>query len=104
MVKDGQDIVGNKANVKIVKNKVAPPFKSCTIEIEYGKGISHTAEVIAMGTELGVIEKSGSWYSYKGEKIGQGTDAVKAWLQQNEDMDAEITEKIKEELKKQDQD
>lgn len=97
-VKTGTDITGNKANVKIVKNKVAPPFKTCQVEIEYGKGISHTAEVVTMGTELGIIEKSGSWYSYEGEKIGQGSDAVKAWLKENPDMDEEITNRIREEL------
>ena len=94
-IKDGQDVVGNKVNVKIAKNKVAPPFKTCQVEIYYGQGISHIAEIIELGANMNIIEKSGSWYSYNGEKIGQGAEAVKAYLQANPAIDQEITEKIK---------
>ncbi|MBQ0036545.1 MAG: recombinase RecA [Firmicutes bacterium] len=97
-IKDGQDVIGNKVNVKIAKNKVAPPFKTCSIEIYYGEGISHISEIINLGTEMGLIDKSGSWYSYNGEKIGQGSEAVRAFLLAHPEIDKEITEKIKEKL------
>ena len=102
-IKDGNEIIGNKVNVKIAKNKVAPPFKTCQVEIYYGQGISHVAEIISMGVDMGIIEKSGSWYSYKGEKIGQGTDAVKAYLAANPEIDKEITEQIKTQMFKKDE-
>lgn len=102
-IKDGTEIVGNKINVKIAKNKVAPPFKACQVEIYYGQGISHIAEIITMGVDMGIIEKSGSWYAYKGEKIGQGTEAVKAYLTANPEIDAEITEQIKAQMFKKDE-
>ncbi len=102
-IKDGTEIIGNKVNVKIAKNKVAPPFKTCQVEIYYGQGISHVAEIISMGVDMGIIEKSGSWYSYKGEKIGQGTDAVKAYLTANPEIDKEITEQIKTQMFKKDE-
>ncbi len=104
-IKNGQDVIGNKVNVKIAKNKVAPPFKTCQVEIYYGEGISHLSEVINMSVDMGIIEKSGSWYAYNGEKIGQGTDAVRSYLQQNPAVDEEITAKIKEKMyeKKEDQ-
>ena len=94
-IKSGQDVIGNKVNVKIAKNKVAPPFKTCQVEIYYGEGISHVSEVINLGVEFGIIEKSGSWYAYNGEKIGQGSDAVRAYLLANPDIDKAITEQIK---------
>ena len=97
-IKSGQDVIGNKVNVKIAKNKVAPPFKSCQVEIYYGEGISHVSEVINLGVEFGIIEKSGSWYAYNGEKIGQGSDAVRAYLLANPEIDQAITEKIKEKM------
>ena len=97
-IKSGQEVIGNKVNVKVAKNKVAPPFKTCQVEIYYGEGISHLSEIINMGVEMGIIEKSGSWYSYNGEKIGQGTDAVRAYLTSNPEIDAEITAKIKEKM------
>jgi len=102
-IKDGQEVIGNKVNVKVAKNKVAPPFRTCTVEIYYGQGISHVSEIVSMGTELGIIEKAGSWYSYKGEKIGQGSDAVRAYLIANPKIDEEITTAIKEELFKKEQ-
>ena len=95
-IKDGQDVIGNKVNVKVAKNKVAPPFKTCTVEVYYGEGISHVSEIISLGVDNGLIEKSGSWYSYNGEKIGQGSEAVRAYLIANPDIDKEITEKLKE--------
>ena len=94
-IKSGQDVIGNKVNVKIAKNKVAPPFKTCQVEIYYGEGISHVSEVINLGVEFGIIEKSGSWYAYNGEKIGQGSDAVRAYLLANPKIDQSITEQIK---------
>ena len=97
-IKSGQDVIGNKVNVKIAKNKVAPPFRTCQVEIYYGEGISHLSEIINMGVDMGIIEKSGSWYAYNGEKIGQGTDAVRAYLSANPKIDEEITAKIKEKM------
>ncbi len=97
-IKNGSDIVGNKVNIKVSKNKVAPPFKTCQVEIYYGEGISHVSELISLGVELGIIEKSGSWYAYNGDKIGQGSEAVRAYLQTNPEIDKEITERIKEQL------
>lgn len=94
-IKNGSEVVGNKVNVKCAKNKVAPPFKSCTVDIYYGEGISHLSEVVSLGVELGIIDKSGSWFSYKGEKIGQGSDSVRAYLKANPEVDEEITEAIK---------
>ena len=94
-IKNGSEVVGNKVNVKCAKNKVAPPFKSCTVEIYYGEGISHLSEVVSLGVELSIIDKSGSWFSYKGEKIGQGSDSVRAYLKANPEVDEEITEAIK---------
>ena len=83
---------------EVAKNKVAPPFKTCQVEIYYGEGISHLSEVINLGVEMGIIEKSGSWYAYNGEKIGQGTDAVRAYLTQNPEIDQKITAEIKERM------
>ena len=97
-IKDGTEIIGNKVNVKVAKNKVAPPFKSCQVEIYYGQGISHVAEIVNMGVDMGIIDKSGSWFSYNGEKIGQGSDAVKAYLLANPEIDAEITKQIKQNM------
>ncbi len=97
-IKNGSEVIGNKVNVKVSKNKVAPPFKSCQVEIYYGEGISHLSEVISLGVELGIIEKAGSWFSYNGDKIGQGSEAVRAFLTQNPEIDKEITTKIKEAL------
>ncbi|MBR2577291.1 MAG: recombinase RecA [Erysipelotrichaceae bacterium] len=99
-IKNGSEIIGNKVNVKVSKNKVAPPFKACQVEIYYGEGISHLSEIVSLGVETGIIDKSGSWFSYNGEKIGQGSEAVRAYLQANPEIDKEITEKIKESLYK----
>ena len=103
-IKSGQEVIGNKVNVKVAKNKVAPPFKTCQVEIYYGEGISHVSEIINMGVDMGILDKSGSWYSYEGEKIGQGQEAVRAYLLANPEIDEKITEQIKEQIKKDNQD
>lgn len=97
-IKNGSDIIGNKVNIKVAKNKVAPPFKSAQVDIYYGEGISHVSEVISLGTELEIIDKAGAWFSYNGEKIGQGKEAVRAYLLANPQVDEEITQKIREKL------
>lgn len=97
-LKNGTEIIGNKVNVKVVKNKVAPPFKAAQIEIMYGEGISHLGELITLAVDYDIINKAGAWFSYKGEKIGQGANAVKAFLKANPELDAEITEAVKEKL------
>jgi len=97
-IKDGTDISGSFAKIKIVKNKVAAPFKSCEIEIVFGEGISQTGEIVDMGSELGIIIKSGAWYSYNGDKIGQGREAAKKYLVENPEVMKEINLKIREAL------
>lgn len=94
VVKNGTEIVGNKVNVKIVKNKVAAPFRKCTLEITYGQGLSALSELVDLATEYDVIKKSGSWYSYQGDKIGQGKEAAKEYLKANEPLRAEIESKV----------
>lgn len=89
-IKDGQEIIGNRTRVKVVKNKMAPPFKNAEFDIMYGEGISKTGDLLDVGVETGIIDKSGSWYSYKGERIGQGRENVKAFLKDNSDMFADI--------------
>ncbi len=95
-LKDGTEAVGNRTTVKVVKNKVAPPFRNCEVEIIYGMGISRMAEIIDIGVELEIINKSGSWFSYKEEKIGQGKDKVKDYLTNNPEIAKEIEAKIRE--------
>lgn len=97
-IKNGTDIVGNKVNVKVVKNKVAPPFKIATVEIMYGEGISYIAEIIDLGVDFEIIQKSGAWFSYKDEKIGQGREAVKAFLKANPQICEEIAVQVKAKL------
>lgn len=94
-IKVGNDIIGNSVNVKIVKNKVASPFKSCRIDIIYGKGISKVGEIVDLGSELGIIKKSGSWYEYNGERIGQGRESAKQYFIEHQDIADTIAEKIK---------
>lgn len=94
-IKDGSAIIGNTVNVKIVKNKVAPPFQSCHVDIIYGKGISKIGEIIDLAAEMGIMKKSGSWYEYNGNRIGQGRDKVKEFLEQHPEIVDEITAKIK---------
>ncbi len=93
-IKDGQDVVGNRTRVKVVKNKIAPPFKEAEFDIMYGKGISRSGDVLDLGVGLNIIEKSGSWYSYAGERLGQGRETAKAVLEQNPDMMKDIESKI----------
>jgi recombination protein RecA len=87
--------VGNRTKVKVVKNKVAPPFKKAEFDILYGKGISKTGEVIDMGVDLGIIKKSGSWFAYEDTKLGQGRDAVRQLLDDNAELCEELEAKIK---------
>ena len=94
-IKQGADIIGNTCRVKIVKNKVSPPFKQCEIDIIYGQGISKEGEILDRAVELGLIKKSGSWFEYNGNKIAQGRDAAKTYIKENEDIAAELLEKIK---------
>lgn len=95
-IKDGSDIVGNTVNVKIVKNKVAPPFKNCQVDIIYGKGISKYGEVLDVGVNLGILKRAGSWYEYNGDRFANGRDAGKKYLEEHQDLFAEITKQIKE--------
>lgn len=95
-IKDGTSAIGNRTTIKVVKNKVAPPFRTCEVEIIYGQGISHLGEIVDLATEMGLIEKSGSWFSYNGEKIGQGREKVKEYLKNHEDICNEIEAKIRE--------
>ena len=94
-IKQGADIIGNTCRVKIVKNKVSPPFKQCEIDIIYGQGISKEGEILDRAVELGLIKKSGSWFEYNGNKIAQGRDAAKLYIKENEDIANELLEKIK---------
>lgn len=98
-VKDGDEAIGNHVKVKVVKNKVAPPFRSAEFDIIFGEGISKTGEIIDMGTELSIIQNSGSWYSYNGDKLGQGRDAVKQLLNDNPELCNELETKVREKIK-----
>ena len=95
-IKSGTEIVGNKANIKVVKNKMAPPFKTCCVDIMYGEGVSILGEIVDLGGEAGILEKSGSWYAYQGEKVGQGKENVKEWLRKNPEKRTEIEQKVRE--------
>jgi protein RecA len=95
-IKIGDNIIGNKTTVKVVKNKVAPPFKTAVVEIMYGEGVSKVGELIDLADSAGVIDKSGAWYSYKGEKLGQGKENVKLLLKDNQALHEEIEQKTKE--------
>ena len=95
-IKFGDQIVGNKTNIKVVKNKVAPPFKTATVDIMYGEGISREGEILDIGSDLAIVDKSGAWYSYNGQKIGQGKENVKVYLKENPALRDEIELKIRE--------
>lgn len=97
-LKRGQDVIGSRVRVKVVKNKVAPPFKQAEFDIYFNEGISRTGEVVDLGVAKGIIEKSGAWYSYAGNRIGQGRENVKEYLKMNSDVYREIDEKIQEAL------
>ncbi len=94
-IKNGDDVVGNQTRVKVVKNKVAPPFKQVEFDIMYGEGISKTGELIDLGAKVGVVEKSGAWFGFKGERIGQGRENAKAFLKQNPKVATEIERAIR---------
>lgn len=94
-LKDKEELTGNRTKVKVVKNKVAPPFRTCEFDILYGEGISKVGEIIDLGSELDILQKSGSWYSYEGTKLGQGREGVKDILRDNPEMCDEIEKKIR---------
>ena len=95
-IKLGSDIVGNKTSIKVVKNKMAPPFKSCNVDIMYGEGVSVEGELVDLASEASIVEKSGAWYSYNGEKIGQGKENVKELLKKDQKLKDEIYKKVRE--------
>ena len=95
-IKDRDDIVGNATRVKVVKNKVAPPFRQTEFEILYGEGTSREGEIIELGVQHRIVEKSGAWYAYNGEKIGQGKDNTREYLRDNPAIANEIEQKIRE--------
>ena len=95
-IKVGDSIIGNKTTIKVVKNKVAPPFKVATVDIMYGEGVSKEGEIIDLGTDAGILEKTGAWYAYNGEKLGQGKENVKLLLKENTKLRDEIEAKIRE--------
>lgn len=98
-IKDGDEVIGNQTRVKVVKNKVAPPFRKAEFDIMYGCGISRVGEIVDLGVEVGVLKKSGSWFSYNDEKLGQGREAVKKLLAENTELAAELEAQIAEALK-----
>ncbi|MBQ0093130.1 MAG: recombinase RecA [Bacteroidales bacterium] len=98
-IKDGEEALGNRTKVKVVKNKMAPPFKKAEFDIVYGEGISHSGEVLDLGVELEIIEKSGSWFSYNGSRLAQGREAAKQILKDNVELCDEIEAKIREKIK-----
>jgi len=95
-IKAGTDVIGNKTSIKVVKNKMAPPFKSCVVDIMYGEGVSCEGELVDLASEASIIDKSGAWYSYKGEKIGQGKENVKELLKNDKKLKEEIEKKVRE--------
>ncbi len=97
-IKDGQDVVGNRTRVRVVKNKLAPPFTEAEFDITYGEGISKTGDLMDVAVEAGIVDKSGSWYSYQGERIGQGRENVKRFLKENQDIYDNIYLKVREAL------
>jgi recombination protein RecA len=94
-IKDGQDVTGNRTRVRVVKNKLAPPFKEAEFDISYGEGISKAGDLLDLGVNAGVIDKSGSWYSFQGERIGQGRENVKKFLMDNSDIYESALKQIK---------
>jgi recombination protein RecA len=94
-IKKGEEAIGNETKVKVVKNKVAPPFKTAEFDIMFGLGISREGEIIDMGVNANILEKSGAWYAYNGEKIGQGRDNAREFLKENPDLSREIENKVR---------
>jgi recombination protein RecA len=101
-LKDGDEVIGNRTKVKVVKNKVAPPFQIAEFDIMYGEGISKVGEILDIGVELGIVKKSGSWFSYGETKLGQGRDAVKELIKDNPELSEELETKIKDAINNQD--
>jgi recombination protein RecA len=97
-IKDGQNIIGNRTKVKVVKNKLAPPFKDIEFDLMYGEGISKTGDLLDMAVNLEIVDKSGSWYSFEGERIGQGRENVKLFLIDNPDIFSDIETRVREKL------
>jgi recombination protein RecA len=97
-IKKGEDSIGNETKVKVVKNKVAPPFKTAEFDILFGEGISRQGEIIDMGVNAHILDKSGAWYAYNGEKIGQGRDNAREFLRENPELSREIENKVRESL------
>jgi recombination protein RecA len=97
-LKDGADAVGNRTRVKVVKNKMAPPFKQAEFDIVYGEGISREGSLIDVGVEQGIVRKSGAWYTYEADQLGQGKENVRNFLRDNPDLADEIEKKIKEKM------
>ncbi len=95
-IKDGTDVIGNRTKVKVVKNKIAPPFKVAEFDIIYGHGISKEGDILDLGAEMGLVEKSGAWYSFEGERIGQGRENVKKFLSENQDISNRIADLVRE--------
>ena len=97
-IKKDEKVIGNQVNVKVVKNKVAPPFRLCEFDIIYGEGVSKVGEILDLGVECGVVQKSGSWFSYDSNKLGQGRESVKSLLLDNPELAEEIERKVKDKL------
>jgi len=95
-IKLGDSVIGNRTTIKVVKNKIAPPFKTASVDVMYGEGVSYEGELVDLGAEVGVLEKSGAWYSYNGEKIGQGKENTKIFLKNNPEIAEEVDRKIRE--------
>src|SRR5574344_1515503 len=94
-IKDGTNVIGNRTTIKVVKNKMAPPFKNCTVDIMYGEGVSKTGELVDLASDAHILEKSGAWYAYKGEKIGQGKENTKEYLKKNPKISDEIEKLVR---------
>ena len=94
-IKNGEEVTGNMTRVKVVKNKVAPPFREVEFDILYGQGISREGEIVELASSLGIVEKSGAWYSYKGSRIGQGKDNARTYLQSNKEVAREIEDQVR---------
>lgn len=101
-IKQGDEVVGNRTRVKVVKNKIAPPFREAEFDIMYNQGISASGDILDLATTRGIVEKSGAWFSYNGEKISQGREAAKTYLEANPKVMAEIAKKVTESANKED--